>query len=621
MKLIAAICFASLAFAIFAANDAFGGEVRPDPNAEFIPESLYPPKDKLIASPGNTTYYVDPGKGHDANAGTTAGKAWQSLAKVNALALAPGDRVEIAAGTLDVSLKPSGAGTKEKPVVIQFAPGRHEFRADKAIKLCNFVSNSADAPLNPRPIGILVRNFQHLQIAGGKDCDIWYGDRMTELIDDHSEDIVYAGLNIDFVRPTVSEYRVLESTPNSVVVQVAEGSTFKIVNGRFAWSGDLGPDWMMVQLANPAAKSSSRLGQLDLFSSAEAADLGAGKVSLTYKKGNFDMRKGMQFQFRNVGRDTTSVVNTRCKDIVFRDCNFYSLPGMGIVSQFTENITFQHVGVVPRPGTIRTCPAWADCFHFSGCKGDILVDSCKFSGTQDDAINVHGTHLRLIEKTGPNRVLVRFIQPQTYGFAAFQAGDNVEFVNHKTLRAYAANSVTGIERKNDKDWLLTLTQPAAEFGTNDVVDNISWYPNITVRNCTVDTDSCRGFLITTRGKALVEGCTFTHTQMNAILVEDDAEGWFESGPVRDLTIRNNNFIQCGNPAISLNPHNGNSDPLLPVHENIRIENNFFLDGGITAKSIKGLTITGNRFSVKSLPVQTTACTDVVIEKNTLNAKE
>ena len=588
-----------------------------DQNSEFSPENLYPSHANLIRSPGDTTYYIDPAKGNDA---APPGKPWQSLAKINALLLAPGDRVVIAPGIHRETLKPSAAGTKAKPVVIQFLPGRHEFRAAEAIKLCYFVSNSADAPLKPRPIGILVKNARHLHITGGKDCDIWYGDRMTELVNDHSEDITFSGLSFDFVRPTVSEYRVLASTLNSVIIQVAEGSTYTVEKGQFAWTGDLGPGWTMVQQADPVTKTCWRLGRWNPFGSATAEDLGSGKVRLTYKTGNLGMAKGRQFQFRNVERDTTSAVNTRSKDIVFHDCNFYTLPGMGIVSQFTENITLERVNVVPRPGTIRTCPAWADCFHFSGCRGDILVESCRFSGTQDDPINVHGTHLRLIEKTGPNQVLVRFMQPQTYGFAAFQPGDQVEFVNHRTLRAHSADSVTGIHRKTDKEWLLDLKEPMATIGKDDVVDNISWYPNITIRNCTVDTDSCRGFLITTRGKAVVEGCTFTRTQMSAILVEDDAEGWFESGPVRDLTIRNNKFIQCGqngNPVICLNPHNNSSDPSLPVHENIRILANFFDGGGISAKSIKGLTIVGNRFSAKTLPVTQAACTDVIIENNQL----
>ena len=563
----------------------------------------------LMATPvfAAEVYRVDPAKGED-------------MAKINALKLGPGDQVLIAPGVHHETLAPNAVGTKEKPVVIQFLPGRHEFRADKATNLCYFVSNSADAPLKPRPIGILVKNCRHVQIAGGKRGDIWFGDRMTMFINDHSENITYARLDFNFERPTVSEFRVLETGTNSVVIQVAEGSWYQIIKGKFAWTGDLGPGWTMVQQADPVLKSCWRIGRWDPFSSATAEPLDDGKVRLTYKSGNFGMVKGRQFQFRNVERDTTSAVNTRCKNIVIRNCNFESLPGMGIVSQFTENITYEHVYVAPQSATFRTCSAWADCFHFSGCRGDILVESCRFSGTQDDPINVHGTHLRLIEKNGPNQVRLRFMQPQTYGIPVFLPGDKVEFVNHQTLRSYASNTVTGLERVTDKDWLLTLAQPVAEFGQNDVVDNISWYPNITIRNCTVDTDSCRGFLITTRGKALVEGCTFTRTHMSAILVEDDAEGWFESGPIRDLTIRNNRFIQCAGPVVWINPHNGNNDPALPVHENIHIENNFFDGGGVSAKSTKGLTITGNRFSAGSLPVQTNACTDVVITNNQLNVR-
>jgi hypothetical protein len=590
--------------------------VDPDANST----RLYPPDDALAASPGDATYFVDPVGGGDDRSGRSEGQAWKSFARVNGVRLAPGDRVVIAPGVHEVSLKPAARGTADKPAVIEFLPGRHEFAAADAIRLSYFVSNSADAPLKPRPIGMLVKDCRHVDIRGGPGAEIWFsGERMTMFINERSEDIAWSGLTFDFVRPTVSEYRVEDVGAHSVVIRPAEGSTWKIEGGRFSWTGDLGPGWTMVQQADLAAKSCWRMGRWDPFGAATAEDAGGGLVRLSYASGNLGMIKGRQFQFRNVERDTTSAVNHRCKNVSFRDCNFHALPGMGIVSQFTEGLAFERVNVVPRPGTLRTCPAWADCFHFSGCRGDIVVDSCRFSGTQDDPINVHGTHLRLIEKTGPNQVLLRFMQPQTYGIAAFQPGDRVEFVNHTTLRSYATNAVSAIERKTDKDWLLTLERPLADFGKDDVVDNVSWYPNVTIRNCTVDTDSCRGFLITTRGKALVEGCTFTRTAMSAILVEDDAEGWFESGPIRDLTIRSNRFIQCANPVVHLNPQTHSSRPEDWVHENVRIVGNYFDGGGISARNVKGLTIAGNRFTATALPVQTNACTEVVVESNSLAA--
>lgn len=598
-----------------------------DPKASFEPAHLYPPQNKLIESPGDTTYFVDPVNGDDANVGTAKGHAWNSFAKLNSMQYAPGDKVMVAPGFHAETLKPSGAGSAEKPVVIQFAPGRHEFGVDLALRRPYFVSNSCDNPTLPRPIGILMANVRHFRIQGGgvsghQKTDIVFMGRMIEFINDHAEDITYSELTFDLNRPTVSEFRAVETEPDAVVIQVAEGSTYAIENGKFIWTGDLGPGWTMVQQATPENGHCWRMGPMgrwDPFSSAQATELGGGKVRLAYAKGNMDIIKGRQFQFRNVDRDTVSAHNNRCRNITLRDCNFYALTGMGIVSQFTENITYQRVNVAPPAGTIRTCPAHADMFHFSGCRGDIFVDTCIFSGSQDDPINVHGTHLRILAKTADNQLLLRFMHPQTYGFAAFQPGDEIAVISHSTLRELPGNprrKVTAIVPMpgdtTGKKWLLTLDGPVPAFAANDVVDNISWYPNFTARNCFVTMDSCRGFLITTRGKVLVEGCTFNRCHMPGILVEDDAKGWFESGPIRDMTIRNNTFIECG---IHINPRNRNNDPALPVHENIRIEGNLFEHAGISAKSVKGLTVTNNRTQGENVSVTHTACSEVIIEKH------
>jgi hypothetical protein len=122
----------------------------------------------------------------------------------------------------------------------------------------------------------------------------------------------------------------------------------------------------------------------------------------------------------------------------------------------------------------------------------------------------------------------------------------------------------------------------------------------------------------------VESNTFLKTTMSAIDISDDANSWFESGPVRDVSIRGNRFIKCGEPVIRILPENQTADPGEPVHQNIRILDNWFDltgDGAVSAKSTQGLIITGNRFSSTQLPVQTRACTEVKIENNQVGAKE
>jgi hypothetical protein len=574
-----------------------------------------------VASPGDTTYLIDPAKGDDTN---PAGKPWKTFGKLNSINLAPGDKVVIAPGRQEETLKPMGGGTAEKPVVIQFLPGIHTIGIGNVTRVPMFVSNSMDSN-EPKPVGILVRGFKHLRLqGGGVDGDgkttILHDGRMVQIFNDHSEDIAFTGLVFDLKRPTVSEFRVLEAGPAHAVIQIAEGSDYAVENGRFRWQGDWGPGAFCQTLnliegrcrRSRTPRGWEAQGQMD----ASAKDLGGRKVRLDYPGGESGLRQGYQYHFRNTTRDSVGVHNSRCKDIVFRDCDFHALTGMGFVSQFTENIIYQRVNVEPPRNTIRTCPAWGDIFQFSNCKGGILVDSCRLSGMQDDAINCHGTFLRIIGKPGDNQLLMRFMHKQTYGFAPFAPGDEVAVISHSNMREYAGNprrKVTAVERKSDKDWLLTLDGPVPAFGTDDVLDNITWQPDITASNNHVSVDPVRGFLLSTRGRTIVENNTFQRCAMDAILITCDASSWFESSPVRDVLIRGNTFVGCG---ISINPHAKSNNPDEPVHENIRITGNFFDGAGVSAKSVRGLTVTGNRSPGGPIPVKLDpSCTGTKVGNN------
>lgn len=577
----------------------------------------YPEAAGLIASPGSTIYHVDPAKGDDTRNGTSPATAWKTFARVNGLRLAAGDRVLVAPGVHEFSLTPHAAATAEKPAVIRFLAGTHEFAPDRALRRPWFISNSCDAPVVPKPMGIMIEDSHHLRLEGaGDEGDrrslLLMGGRMIEFVHSHSQDIAWQGLAFDLKRPTVSEFRVIDGAPGHSDIQIAEGSTYSFTNGKFAWTGDLGSGAIMAQQAVPSEGRCWRLGlNWDPFTIAQTVtDLGGGKFRLKFKDG-YRLQTGHQFQFRHIFRDSVGGFNQRSKNLSFYDCTFHALTNMGIVSQFTENLSFQRVNIVPPPDTLRTCPCWADALQFSGCKGKVTVEDCRFSGLQDDAINVHGTHLRIIGKTGDRQLHLRFMHPQTYGFAAFAPGDEVAVVNHVNLRELPDNprrKVVAIEGKtggtSGKDWLLTLDGPVPDFGPDDVIDNLTWYPDLVARDNHVDMASCRGFLITTRGKALVEDNTFERCAMPGILVEDDANGWFESGPIRDLTIRGNRFIGCG---IKIEPQT--RAPELPVHENIRILDNEFDGGGISVAGTRGLTLRGNRFTGKEA-IEVKHCAEV-----------
>lgn len=547
------------------------------------------------------TYFVDPATGDDTRTGTSAKAAWKTFEKVNAIKLGPGDRLLIAPGIHTASLNPKAQGSTQSPVVIAFLPGTHEFAVEGALRRPLHVSNACDDPTTPKPLGILIENCAHLRLQGAglegdKKTLLLMGGRMVQAANLTSEDISYKSLVFDLKRPTVSEFRVMAGKPGQSEIRLAEGSTVDFKNGKLSWSGDLGSGSLMAQQATPEKRTNKRLGSWDPFAIAQSTeDLGSGNYRLKFKD-DYQLPTGDQFQFRYVLRDSVGIFNARSKGITFEDCDVYALTNMGFVSQFTENITYRRVRVAPPKGTLRTCPAWGDIFQFSNCKGTIRVEECIESGMQDDAINCHGTHLRIVGKPAANQLTLRYMHPQTYGFAPFIAGDEVAVIDHLKLRELPdtpRRKVTDCVQ-SDKDgrvWTVTLNGSAPAYSANNVVDNITWHPNLLARNNTVDMCPVRGFLLTTRGKVIVEGNTFFRCASPGILLEDDARGWFESTCVRDMTIRGNTFVSCG---IDIHPQTTSKDPLEPVHENIRIEDNVFDGGGISARGTKNLTIRGNK---------------------------
>ena len=531
----------------------------------------------------------------------------------------------IAPGLQTETLKPVGEGTAAKPIVIRFLPGVHTIGIQSVVRLPMFVSNSQDST-DPKPVGILIQNVKHLRLEGGGvagpgKTEILYDGRMVEIFNDHSEDIQFKGLVFDLKRPTVSEFRVLEAAGSNAVIQIADGSDYAVENGRFFWRGDWNPGnfCQQVDLAvgrcfrSKTPRGWSSQGQTD----ARAADLGGRKVRLEYPDSTNGLTVGSQYHFRNTRRDSVGVHNARSKDLVFEDCDFYALTGMGFVSQFTENITYRRVNVAPPQNSLRTCAAWADIFQFSNCKGNLLVESCRLSGMQDDALNCHGTYLRLVQKVGDRQLRVHFVHGQTYGFAPYAAGDEIAVINPATMGERPGNPrarVVAVEMQTPKDWLLTLADALPHFETNDVLDNITWNPNLTVRNNQVSVDPVRGFLLGTRGKIIVEGNTLVRCAMQGILVEGDAANWMESSPIRDLLIQSNRLVRCG---ISIEANLKTRKPESPVHENIRILGNRFEESGqVAAKSAKGVVVSGNHFVNGPVRINLEdSCTEIRMENN------
>jgi len=251
----------------------------------------------------------------------------------------------------------------------------------------------------------------------------------------------------------------------------------------------------------------------------------------------------------------------------------------------------------------------------------------------DDPVNVHGTHLKITEIISPQKLKLRFMHHQTYGFSAFTAADSVAFLHAASLRIYGAGRVKSAQLVSEREMILEMEGALPkELREGDAIENTTWTPSVTIRHSRFEGTNTRGTLLTTRRKVIIENNEYFRTGMHAILIANDASDWYESGPVMDVTIRNNRFIECGynsapdNYIIKIDPAVHQPTANYFVHHHIRIEDNYFkvYDFPVLfAAHTENLIFSGNRIEHAEFlpagkrrpPVHFKACKDISVQHN------
>ncbi|GHV14317.1 hypothetical protein FACS1894169_02970 [Bacteroidia bacterium] len=268
--------------------------------------------------------------------------------------------------------------------------------------------------------------------------------------------------------------------------------------------------------------------------------------------------------------------------MTLENINLHYMHGLGIVSQFSENLNYNKVNIAPWRG--RTIAAFADGMHFSGCKGHVEISDCKIKGLHDDPINVHGTYLKITGVKSPNKLVMRFMHGQTYGMQPFFENDSVAFIRSKTLQKVDYAIVENVRRISGREVELSLSKPLPDgMGEGDCLENITCTPSLRISGCRLEMTNTRGILVSTPRKVVIENNYFYRTGMYAIMIAADANSWYESGAVSDVLIRNNIFDACAynlyydnnSYVISIEPENHERVSKHWVHRNIRIEGNIF----------------------------------------------
>jgi len=507
----------------------------------------------------------------------------------------------------------AAARAVKEPVTLVVPAGRYDFFSTNAVRRRGYFSNATEAgSTGMRTIALDLSGQKGLTVSGAGAKLVMRG-KMTMVAAEESRNVSLYGLEFDFARPAVSEITAVEKGDGYWIGWVHPDSTYRLVGNRIEWWGE---DWHafhnLTQPYDPVTETTWRGEDPTVCNSVR-------EVGARLLRFETDRRVvvGRTYQFRDMTRDQAGMWFSRCRNVAMRDVKIRSMAGFGALFQFTENIDLRRVDVSPAAG--RTCASAADILHFSGCRGKIRVADCVLTAAHDDAINVHGTHLRVIGSEG-RKIRVRFMHDQTWGFAAFAPGDEIEFVNKESLLPYAKAKVTAFSMTDDpRIQVLTLDRdlPTGLKLDSDVVENVTWTPSVEVTGCEISKLPTRGILISTRRPVKIVGNRFFRIPMPSVLVADDAKSWYESGPVRDLLIKGNRFFECGGPVVEIDPQIAAFAG--PVHRNVRVEGNEFVGSGkplVSARAVDGLRVLGNRATHSEL-VRTEQSGRVVVERNSV----
>ena len=541
------------------------------------------------------------------------------------------------AGLVEQMLAQIKAEAAGKAVTIRFAPGKYHFHPESAAHREYYISNHDQH--KDRAVGIAIEGFHGLTLDGSGADFIFYG-RMLPLSVVGTEECTLRNFSIDFATPHIAQAEVVKN-------DAEQGITFRVapwVNARVTEHGAFehyGEGWVMRPGWGIAFDPTTRrilYKTGDIGTPVHQVQQIDERTFLAPAWKDSRLPVGTIVAMRSYERPSPGVFVSHATDTRLENVKVHYAEGMGLLAQMSEDITLDGFCVCLRgEDDPRYFTTQADATHFSGCKGKIRSVNGLYEAMMDDAINVHGTYLKVMERIDDYTVKGRYMHGQAWGFDWGYVGDEVQFVRSNTMELVGGTAkpfVTSVTEISELDASSTLnSQPSTLRGLHGAkefiirfadalpaeisaaegygIENLTWTPEVYFADNLIRNNRARGTLFSTPKRTVVEDNLFDHTSGTAILLCGDCNGWYETGACRDVLIRRNRFVnsltcmfQFTNAVISIYPEIPNLNAQKEYFHGgkkhaIRIVNNEFetFDHPLLyAKSIDGLLWKNNKIS-------------------------
>lgn len=439
-------------------------------------------------------------------------------------------------------------------VILRFPEGRYEFHEKGAAVREYYISNHDQT--NPKKVGIALEDMKNLTLDGQGSEFVFHG-RMLPVSLLRSENCLLKNFSIDFENPHIAQVKIVENDPqDGIVFEPAPWVDYRIAKDSIFEA--YGEGWTMRHSWGIAFDGDTKHLVYNT-SDIGCPTKGASEVAprRIHAPGWKDARlvPGTVVAMRGWGRPTPGIFLSHDVNTTIENVKVHYAEGMGLLTQLCENITLEKFGVCLKgDADPRYFTTQADATHFSGCKGKIVSCNGLYEGMMDDAINVHGTYLKVVKRVDDRTLVGRYMHGQSWGFEWGCPGDEVQFIRSNTMELVGKqNKIISIrpydkeQTEGAREFLITFQEPVDQvineqsgFG----IENLTWTPEVLFSGNVIRNNRARGSLFSTPRKTIVENNLFDHTSGAAILLCGDCNGWFETGACRHVIIRKNRFVNA-----------------------------------------------------------------------------
>lgn len=548
-------------------------------------------------------------------------------------------KINHANGDMTLTIRKAIDEAKEKDIKLVFEKGNYLFHTDYALGKYLYITNHGNGF---KKIIFNFEGFNSVEIEGNGAEFIFRGQTAP---------FVFEGCNKIDVKNLTLDWDVPFSFQGDVIAVNKEkgyydlkpytkGFSWKFSKGRILFPGINHFNFESLGSSLPHNKET------------KAVDYGAWDMSIRpnyvekLKNGNLRFYNKNMTKFPRVGsvlqskgdkknnRYAPAFLVRNSKNIVFDNVVIHHALGMGFLFERSDTIDILNSGIYIREGSDRVISIIADATHFANCKGEILIEKCRFEGMYDDGTNVHGTYVMVDKVLNAKTVRVALKHDQQMGFEFAGVNDEIWFIKNPNPQRAEVNTVANVEVINDYYSDLTFENNLpTNLKAGDILENKTWNPTFTMRGNVIRDHRARNIIIKTPKKIIIEDNDLS-SMMSSVMLRGETFYWFESGNVEDVVIRNNRFVHCAyggaeHAILKVSPRLGKTfDQAIQYDRNIVFENNIietFDNRIIWADRVDGLIVRGNTIKQTTTEKQQYPnafmfdlenCINVEISKNT-----